>query len=88
MGVGTYWTEGNSSGCQADQTTVPRMRLVHSVGVLIAELLENIVNALIVFYAHELSNDALKAARWWSTVRKYDRGEGSEYSPKEKRSGA
>lgn len=54
------------------------MRLVYRVGVVIAELLENIVNALIVFYADELSDDALKAVRRWSTVKYYDRGVGSE----------
>ena len=52
------------------------MRLMYRVGVVIAELLENIVNALIVFYAHELPDDALKAVRRWSTVKYYGRGGG------------
>lgn len=56
----TYRTQGNGSSGQADQPTVAGMGLVDSVGIVVAQLVENGLNFGVILFGNYLANDALK----------------------------
>lgn len=56
----TYRAEGNGGSGQADQTAIPGMRLVDSIGIFNAELLDDILNLEPLLCNTQLSDDPLK----------------------------
>jgi hypothetical protein len=57
-----HWTEGDSSGSQAYETSVAGVWLVYSIGELVAELVENGLDSGIVLAGNQLAYDALESA--------------------------
>lgn len=57
--LSTYWAKSNSRGSQSYQTAIPGVRLVNGIGILIAKLLKNVVDTLIVLGGDEIADDSL-----------------------------
>lgn len=53
-------SESNGGGCKADQATVASMRLVDSVGILVAELIEYRLDPVVILTGNKLPNDSFK----------------------------
>lgn len=56
----TYRTKGNGSSGQPYQTSVPGMRLVNGIGKVIAELIQDGLDATVVLDGDELADYALQ----------------------------
>lgn len=57
--AGTYRAKSNRCRSEADESSISSMRLVDSIGIVIAELLKNIVYPLVVLGCNEFSNNSL-----------------------------
>jgi hypothetical protein len=53
----TYWTECNGGGGKAYEAAISGMRLVNSVGIVIAELVEDLLNLLLLAGGAQLPDD-------------------------------
>lgn len=57
--IGTYRAKSNRRRSEADKSPISSMRLVNCIGIVIAQLLENIVYSLIVLGRDKVSYDFL-----------------------------
>lgn len=59
-GSDTYWAEGDGGSGQAYQAAVAGMWVVDGICILVAELVEDGEDAVVVLGGHQLADDALK----------------------------
>lgn len=57
----TYRTQGNGGSSETDQAPVSRMGLVNGIGILVAELFDNVAHSLEILCCSEISNHSLKS---------------------------
>jgi len=55
-----YGSEGDGGSSKADETAVAGMRLMDSIGVVVAKLFENVVYALEILGGYEIADDPLE----------------------------
>jgi hypothetical protein len=60
--VDSYRTQSNGSGGKAYQTAVPRVRLVYGVGIVMAELLDYFLDAIMVLLGNGVADKAFESA--------------------------
>lgn len=60
VGESPYGTKGYGGSGQADKASIARMRLVDSIGILVAELVKNGSDFVVVPGRNELSDETLK----------------------------
>lgn len=59
----TYGTQSYRSGGQADQAAVAGMRLMHRVGILMTELVDDAADLVVVSMCYTLSDGFLETGR-------------------------
>jgi hypothetical protein len=56
--MATYGSQGNSSRSKTDEPTISCVRLVHSIGKLIAELVDDLPDLVVFFGKRKLPDDS------------------------------
>lgn len=57
----TYWTQSYCRGCKADESAIPRMRLMDGICKIVAQLLNNFLDAIKFLRRGEIPDNTFEA---------------------------
>ena len=56
----SYRTKRNSCGCQPNEPAISSVRLVHGIGIVVAQLLYDLLDPVEFFSSSKITNNSLK----------------------------